>query len=186
MAYCEFRDHLDDTIQDRLILGLIDPNLQRQLVAKPDLTLQTALDKARATESSNKSTAAIQKVSSPHHSHRMATIIRRAQGMKNRVMRMKKSTACAINGRKETLRQKKCSLFVPDVGVITLEQHVGSKTPSANDVNRRGTLQGSAMPPNQPYTTSGSVPPRWDPREHISRDRGREEIEPQKQEKPTK
>lgn len=87
-----------------------------------------------------------------------------------------------MSGRKETLRQKKCSVFVPDVGVITPGQHVGSKTPSANDVNGRGTLQGSSVPPNQPYTISG----RWDPREHISRDQGREEIEPQKQEKPTK
>lgn len=42
-----------------------DINLQRRLLAKPNLSLQMALDEAQATEISNQSTAAIQKSNSP-------------------------------------------------------------------------------------------------------------------------
>lgn len=72
-AYREFRE-LDEVLLDRLICGVRDINLQRRLLAKPNLTLQTALDKARADESSNRSTAVIQKTGSPPSSHQAVTV----------------------------------------------------------------------------------------------------------------
>lgn len=62
--YCEFQVY-DKMLLDQIIYGVKDLNLQRQLLAKPNLTLQTAQDEARATENSIKSTAAIQKSANP-------------------------------------------------------------------------------------------------------------------------
>lgn len=59
---------------DWLVCGVRDINLQRHLLAKPNLTLQTALDEARATESSNRLAAALQKNGSPPASRRTATV----------------------------------------------------------------------------------------------------------------
>lgn len=61
--YCELRD-LDDVL-DRLVCGIRDLLLQRCLLAKTDLTLQTVLDEDDATELSNKSMEEIQKSNSP-------------------------------------------------------------------------------------------------------------------------
>lgn len=60
---------------DRLVCGVRDINLQRCLLAKPNFTLQTALD-ARATESSNRSAAALQKTGSLPALRRTVTVHR--------------------------------------------------------------------------------------------------------------
>lgn len=62
--YCEFRD-LENLLLDQLICGVRDIHLQRRLLAKTDVTLQTALDEARASELSNRSATEIQKSLSP-------------------------------------------------------------------------------------------------------------------------
>ncbi|KAG8130738.1 hypothetical protein E2320_017287 [Naja naja] len=62
--YCEFKE-LDDALLDQLVCGLKDLQIQRRLLAKPDLTLQLALDEAYAAELSNKSTVEIHGASSP-------------------------------------------------------------------------------------------------------------------------
>ncbi|KAG8131826.1 hypothetical protein E2320_009745, partial [Naja naja] len=56
--HCEFKE-LDDALLDRLVCGLKDLRIQCRLLAKPDLMLQSALDKACAAELSNKSTLSI-------------------------------------------------------------------------------------------------------------------------------
>lgn len=60
--------------RDQIICGVKDLNLQRQLLAKPNLTLQMALDKARATENSIRSTAALQKSTNPTVLRQNATV----------------------------------------------------------------------------------------------------------------
>lgn len=50
---------------DRLVCGVRDIRLQRCLLAKTDLTLQTALDEAHTAEMSTQSTEQIQKTQSP-------------------------------------------------------------------------------------------------------------------------
>ncbi|KAG8147945.1 hypothetical protein E2320_023036 [Naja naja] len=67
--YCEFRD-LEDLPLDRLICGVRDVSLQRRLLAKPNLTLKIALDETRATKTSIKAMATIQKDKSPNNTHR--------------------------------------------------------------------------------------------------------------------
>ncbi|CAI5780662.1 Hypothetical predicted protein [Podarcis lilfordi] len=47
--HCEFRD-LDDALMDRIVCGVRDIHLQRRLLAKPDLTLQKAIEEAVASE----------------------------------------------------------------------------------------------------------------------------------------
>ncbi|CAI7935201.1 Hypothetical predicted protein, partial [Podarcis lilfordi] len=54
--HCEFRD-LDD--------ALMDIHLQRRLLAKPDLTLQKAIEEAVASEAAERSAQEIRKSSSP-------------------------------------------------------------------------------------------------------------------------
>ncbi|KAG8132919.1 hypothetical protein E2320_010735 [Naja naja] len=62
--HCDFKE-LDDVLLDRLICGLKVLHIQRRLLAKPDLTLQSALDEACAAELSNKSMVEIHGASSP-------------------------------------------------------------------------------------------------------------------------
>lgn len=62
--YCKFRN-LDDALLDRLVCGIRALQLQCHLLAKIEITLQTALDEARTAELSNKSTTEIQQANSP-------------------------------------------------------------------------------------------------------------------------
>ncbi|KAG8124123.1 hypothetical protein E2320_019441 [Naja naja] len=62
--HCEFKE-LDDALLDPLVCGLKDLRIQHRLLAKPDLTLQSALDEACAVELSNKSTVEIHGASGP-------------------------------------------------------------------------------------------------------------------------
>ncbi|KAG8131082.1 hypothetical protein E2320_017651 [Naja naja] len=62
--HCEFKE-LDEVLLDELVCGLRDLRIQCRLLAKPDLTLQSALDEACAAELSNRSTIEIKGVSSP-------------------------------------------------------------------------------------------------------------------------
>ncbi|KAG8128495.1 hypothetical protein E2320_015321 [Naja naja] len=66
--YCEFRD-LKDLLLDRLICRVRDVSLQRRLLAKPNLTLNIALDEASATKTSIKAMATIQKDKSLNNAH---------------------------------------------------------------------------------------------------------------------
>ncbi|CAI5783449.1 Hypothetical predicted protein [Podarcis lilfordi] len=59
--HCEFRD-LDDALMDRIVYGVRDIHLQWRLLAKPDLTLQKAIEEAVAQE--------IRKSSSPRLSRK--------------------------------------------------------------------------------------------------------------------
>ncbi|KAG8136119.1 hypothetical protein E2320_009093 [Naja naja] len=58
--HCGFRDQLDDMLLDQLV-WVRDPRLQRQLLAKADLTLKQGIEEAQAAELSSVSAAAIQK-----------------------------------------------------------------------------------------------------------------------------
>ncbi|KAG8123504.1 hypothetical protein E2320_018857 [Naja naja] len=60
--HCEFKE-LDEVLLDGLVCGLRDLRIQRRLLAKPDLTLQSALDEA-CMELSNRSTIEIKGASS--------------------------------------------------------------------------------------------------------------------------
>ncbi|KAG8123208.1 hypothetical protein E2320_018618 [Naja naja] len=62
--YCEFKE-LDDALLDQLVCGLKDLRIQRRLLAKPDLMLQSALDEACTADLSNKLTVEIHGASSP-------------------------------------------------------------------------------------------------------------------------
>ncbi|CAI5777136.1 Hypothetical predicted protein [Podarcis lilfordi] len=62
--HCEFRD-LDDALMDRIVCGVRDIHLQRRLLAKPDLTLQKAIEEAVASEAAERSAQEIRKSSSP-------------------------------------------------------------------------------------------------------------------------
>ncbi|KAG8123025.1 hypothetical protein E2320_018415 [Naja naja] len=58
------RRQLDEVLLDGLVCGLKDLRIQRRLLAKPDLTLQSALDEACAAELSDRSTIEIKGASS--------------------------------------------------------------------------------------------------------------------------
>ncbi|CAI5780741.1 Hypothetical predicted protein [Podarcis lilfordi] len=62
--HCEFRD-LDDALMDRIVCRVRDIHLQRRLLAKPDLTLQKAIEEAVASEAAERSAQEIRKSSSP-------------------------------------------------------------------------------------------------------------------------
>lgn len=48
--YCEFRDQLDEILLDQLVCGVRDGRLQCRLLARTDVTLQSALEDATASE----------------------------------------------------------------------------------------------------------------------------------------
>lgn len=58
--YCEF-ENLDDSLLEQLVCSVRDLRLQRLLLAKTDITLQSTLDEVYAFEMSDKSAAGIYK-----------------------------------------------------------------------------------------------------------------------------
>ena len=52
--YCNFKDLHDEMIRDRLIVGLRDAKLSERLQLDADLTLETAVTKARQSETVHK------------------------------------------------------------------------------------------------------------------------------------
>ncbi|XP_058044030.1 uncharacterized protein K02A2.6-like [Ahaetulla prasina] len=57
---CEFTD-LEDMLLDQLVTGVKDLRLQRRLLARSEVTLQVAIEEARASEMSERSSAEIQR-----------------------------------------------------------------------------------------------------------------------------
>ena len=48
---CNFREFLDEALQDRFVCGLINGSIHRQLLAERTLTLKIAIDLAKTLES---------------------------------------------------------------------------------------------------------------------------------------
>lgn len=53
-THCEFGDHLEDAIRDRLVCGLRDEAVQRRLLSKNDLTFAKAFEIAQAMEAAER------------------------------------------------------------------------------------------------------------------------------------
>ena len=58
--HCEFGEFLKDALRDRLVCGLRNAGVQKQLLAQTDLTLDKALQVAQGMEAAEKSTKALQ------------------------------------------------------------------------------------------------------------------------------
>ena len=58
--HCDFRDHLEDMIRDRLICGVNDERIHRRLLAESRLDFEKALELATAMETADESTCDIQ------------------------------------------------------------------------------------------------------------------------------
>ncbi len=53
-THCQFGGHLDEALHDRLVCGLRDVDIERKLLAVPDLTLTKALEIAQGSEAAVK------------------------------------------------------------------------------------------------------------------------------------
>ena len=58
--FCEFGGNLSEMLCDRLVCGIGDPRIQKQLLAEPNLTLDKALELALAQESAEQNAAQLQ------------------------------------------------------------------------------------------------------------------------------
>ena len=58
--HCEFGEFLKDALRDRLVCGLRNAGVQKQLLAQTDLTLDKALQVAQGMEAAEKSTKTLQ------------------------------------------------------------------------------------------------------------------------------
>ncbi|KAK9712766.1 Integrase zinc binding domain [Popillia japonica] len=54
IAKCEFRDFETDLLRDRIVLGIINKDLRKRLMATSDLTLERAIDMCRNDEITNR------------------------------------------------------------------------------------------------------------------------------------
>lgn len=52
-VYCEFGDQLENMLRDRIVCGVLDINLQRRLLAEPNLTFAMAEEKAVSAETAS-------------------------------------------------------------------------------------------------------------------------------------
>ena len=59
--HCSFGDTLDDMLRDRIVCRINDIVLQRQLLAEPDLTYQTAFKMVQAWETAESNSRELQK-----------------------------------------------------------------------------------------------------------------------------
>ena len=51
---CNFGDYLETALRDQVVCGLCELTTQKELLCIKDLTLSTAIDKARAAETVNR------------------------------------------------------------------------------------------------------------------------------------
>ena len=58
-THCQFGDHLEDSLRDRLVCGLCSESIQKKLLSEADLTLQRALEIAQGMESAERNTKAL-------------------------------------------------------------------------------------------------------------------------------
>ena len=58
--HCDFQDHLEDTLRDRLVCGLRDVTLQKRLLTKEDLTFARAVEMAETAERAENDAAELQ------------------------------------------------------------------------------------------------------------------------------
>ena len=58
--HCKFGTTTKEMLRDQLVCGLADRNIQRKLLAEADLTLDTALDMARAMEAAEQNARVLQ------------------------------------------------------------------------------------------------------------------------------
>lgn len=63
--FCSFGPSLDDMIRDRLVCGINEDQIQRHLLAEPDLTLQQAVELATAMETAAKDALELQQQLKP-------------------------------------------------------------------------------------------------------------------------
>lgn len=59
--YCEFERSESQLMRDRIVAGIVDNKLRRQLLATPDLTLDTCIQKARTSEATQKQSETMSK-----------------------------------------------------------------------------------------------------------------------------
>ena len=57
---CDFGNSLEEMLRDRIVIGVNDPNIQRRLLAEPNLTLRKATDIAQALETADRGAADLQ------------------------------------------------------------------------------------------------------------------------------
>ena len=57
---CDFGNSLEEMLRDRIVIGVNDPNIQRRLLAEPNLTLKKATEIAQALETADRGAADLQ------------------------------------------------------------------------------------------------------------------------------
>ena len=128
-AHCDFGDHLNNALHDRLLCGLRSENMQRRLLSMKDLTLQDALDTAQAMEAADKNAKTLQGSESAS------------------VIQLSKSQSWGGNSRKQTATQRssasqkspRCSPVII-VGKPTIHHTLAVPwIPTATTVARRAT-----------------------------------------------
>lgn len=63
--HCDFQDHLENTLRDRLVCGLRDVSAQKRLLSKEDLTFVKAVEMAEMAETAEKDAAELQVAMTP-------------------------------------------------------------------------------------------------------------------------
>ena len=64
-AHCEFGDHLEEALRDRLVCGLHSESILKKLLSEVDLTLSRAVEISRGMEAAEKNTKALKRASLP-------------------------------------------------------------------------------------------------------------------------
>ena len=84
---CEFQDLKDSLIRDRIVLGIVDNNVRERLLQVPDLTLNKALEIARATETTQRQLKQMQNL------HEVNTVGKRKENFSRKKDEEKKKSA---------------------------------------------------------------------------------------------
>ena len=84
---CEFQDLKDSLIRDRIVLGIVDNNVRERLLQVPDLTLNKALEIARATETTQSQLKQMQNL------HEVNTVGKRKENFSRKKDEEKKKSA---------------------------------------------------------------------------------------------
>ena len=134
---CEFQDLKDSLIRDRIVFGIADNNVRERLLRVPDLTLNKALEIARAAEATQSQLKQMQNL------HEVNAVGKKKEKFFPKKQEEKKKSANRkySTDRLQVLWRETCTRQIKVPSIWPTVQQVWKKQPFCCEVYRRKAVQ---------------------------------------------
>ena len=135
---CEFQDLKDSLIRDRIVFGIADNNVRERLLRVPDLTLNKALEIARAAEATQSQLKQMQNL------HEVNAVGKKKEKFFRKKQEEKKKSAngstqqidCKFCGRKHVPDRSKCPAYGQQCNKCGKSNHFAAKCTGGRQTSR--------------------------------------------------